>query len=80
MCRGVCQSYGEYVCVSASACAYTLVGECVSHETLGGDAGSSILCGAAPAAELLRVCGSRLPVQNAPGPGCDSTRHSVEQR
>ncbi|KAI3363223.1 hypothetical protein L3Q82_011857 [Scortum barcoo] len=33
-----------------------------------------------PAPELLCVRGGRLPVPNAPGPGCDSTRHGVEQR
>lgn len=78
MCRGVRESQGEYVSVNAFV--YTLVGECLSHDELGGDAGSSILCGAAAGAALPVCGGGRLPVQNAPGPGRDSARHRVEQR
>lgn len=86
----VCESQGDHVCVSAFACVYTLVGECACLVCLcvcvgvclcpSGDAGSSVLRALLPAAELLCVCSSRLPVQHAPGPGCDSTRHRVEQR
>lgn len=55
----------------------------MSHETLGRDAGSSLLCAAAAAAAagLLCVCGgsSWIPAQDAPGPGRDSTHHGAEQ-
>lgn len=78
--QGLCESLGEYVCVNVIAYVYTLVGECVSCETLDGDAGSSISCAAGLVAQLLCVRGGRLPLQNTPGPGCDSTHHRVEQR
>lgn len=43
------------------------------------DAGSSTSGITAPAAELLVCGGVGLPIQTAPGPGCDSARHCVNQ-
>lgn len=81
VCRGVCESQGEYASVNACIYIYILNGECLSHEVLGGDAARCVLCGAAAAvAGLLVCCGNRLPVQDTPGPGCDSTCHCAKQR